>query len=214
MASTKILSFSTTDGVTKKITNNVVFKVSDLTSRRELTTSIPTQQFYATDSLSDIKTNAGNLFSATESGVDILLNALYFKDLDGNGSGCDIYFQGGEKVTVDESVSVIEGRINALSPEDVNTPIEDPSPPTTLDSSNYYSLTNSGTYTIEDAATTYNASNAFQMQIKNASGGNITIQRSSTNTFYGLSGSVTSFTLADGEFVTLTAATTSRYDIN
>lgn len=214
MASTKILSFTTLSGHTKKITAAYVLKVIDLTSSREITTITPTRKFSATDSLSNIKSEAGSLFEATENGYLILLNSLIIKEISSNGSGCDIYFQGGERITVSESVSVIEGRIDALSPENVSTPIENPTPPTTLDSASYYNLTISGTYTIEDAANTYNGLDAFQMQIKNASGGVITIQRSSTNTFYSIGGAVTSFQMNDGEFVQLTAVSTSTYDIN
>lgn len=214
MASTKILSFTDLNSVVQKIAAITVFKVIDYTTNRTIQTFKPTKQYEASDSLSVLKAEAVSLFQATESGVDILLSSITITRLEENGSGCNIFYQGGERVSVSESRSVIEGRIDALSPDDVSTPISDPIPPTTLDSSDYYSLTTSGTYTIEDAATTYNEADAFQMRIKNASGGNITIQRSSTNTFYGLVGSVTSFILADGEFVTLTAATTSRYDIN
>lgn len=214
MASSKILSFTTTSETSEKIAAISVFKITDLGSSREILTFVPTRKFNATDSLPALSTEAGNLFEATENGNSILLTSILILEITANGVGCDIYWQGGERVTVSESVSVIESRIDALSPDDVSTPISDPTPPTTLDSPDYYSLTRSGTYTIEDAATTYSGSDVFQMQIKNASGSNITIQRSSTNTFYGLSGSVTSFILADGEFVTLTAATTSRYDIN
>lgn len=214
MAASTILSFNDLDGNAVKIASVYISKVTDVTTHRILETSVPTRQYKTELSLSSIQTESGALYAATENGNNILLNSLLVKNLVSNGSGCDILEQGGSRVSVSESISVIESRIDALNPEDVNTPISDPSPPTTLDSSDYYSLTTSGTYTIEDAANIFSQTNAFQMQIKNASGGNITIQRSSTNTFYGLSGSVTSFILADGEFVTLTAATTSRYDIN
>lgn len=114
-ASTKILSFTDTNSVAQKITAVTVFRIVDFTDNRTIQTFKPTKQYKATDSLATLKTEAGSLFSATENGLDILLNSITIVRIEANGSGCNIFYQGGERVSVSEDIDTIEGRIDEVA---------------------------------------------------------------------------------------------------
>ena len=209
-ATTTILSFTDTDGNSQKIASVYVEKVIDEGVYRVINTSLPTRKYRATDSIETIKVEAGGLFSATESGTDILLNSLLIQRLFEQSNRCGILFQGGGKTLVDETVAVIEARIDSVNG---NRPTSSPTPPTTLDSATYYNLTTAGTYTIEDAANTYDASDVFQMTLYNSSGGICTFNREENTVFDFLGDQLTTFDLLDGEEVTLTAVSTTIYNI-
>lgn len=210
-ANSSITSFTDLDGNVKKITTYTIEKVTDATDYRIIQTFLPTKKYKSSDTLAVIEAEASSLFAATENGVDILINSLLVKEIVALGSACQIIYQGGAKITVEESVSTIEARMDADSNTDVA--LEDPTPPTTLSNSSYYNLTTSGTFTIEDAATTYNANPIFQMRIRNSSGSDCIFNRSATNTFEFLGEDLTTFTLQDGEEILLTAVSTTEYNI-
>jgi hypothetical protein len=92
-------------------------------------------------------------------------------------------------------------------------PIQNISSDTTLSSARYYRITGGTTFTITAASGVFDALSPFSMTIKNASGGNITINRSGSDTFYEIGGTDTSFTMADGDVATLIATTSSNWDV-
>jgi len=213
MATTNILSFTDVDGNSQKIASVSIFKITDGVSVRVIDVKQPTKSFKSSQSLSALISESGNLFTATEtkSGFTIGLNSIYVSRIgESPSSGCEIIFQGGEKITVDESVSVIEARIDAIGGQ---VAVVDPTPPTTLSNASYYNLTNVGNYTIVDAADVYDVNNAFQMTMYNNSGSVCTFNRDGSTVFNFLGEQLTTFDLLDGEEITLTAVSTTQYNI-
>jgi hypothetical protein len=107
----------------------------------------------------------------------------------------------------------LDGSVNPSINLDVIPPLENISSDTTLTEVRYYRITGGTTFTITDANSVFETDAPFSMTIKNASGSTITINRSSSDTFYSTGGTVTTFNLADGESVNLIAISTSGWDL-
>jgi len=105
---------------------------------------------------------------------------------------------------VDTIIRVLS--LGASFPQETRIPSE------TINEEGYYNITVVGTYTIEDASTTY-SENSFQITIYNNSGDDCIFQRSGSTVFEFLGDSVTEFTLQNGEEITLTAVSTTQYNI-
>lgn len=85
---------------------------------------------------------------------------------------------------------------------------------TTFSGANFYNIKGGTIFEIVSAISVFSASIAFQMEIKNASGATITINRTSTDTFYELGGTTATFDLSDGEACKLTAVSTTTWAIS
>ena len=113
-ANSSITNLTLTNGETKRISTFSIESVIDTGTYRVVKTFLPTNRYRSSDSLAAIKAESGSLFSATEAGVSILLSSLIIENIIDFNGVCQIILQGGRKITLDETVSVIEARIDAL----------------------------------------------------------------------------------------------------
>ena len=84
---------------------------------------------------------------------------------------------------------------------------------TTLAEANFYNIKGGTIFAIVSSTSVFSSIIAFSMEIKNSSGATITINRSSSDTFYELGGTTTTFDLSDGEACKLTAVSASQWAI-
>jgi hypothetical protein len=209
-STTNILKFTSTSGQTERIPIDRVSRV--FSNGTNVVINTDNEQYKSTDSYATIKSEASFLFEGTElpNSTTTLYNSTKLLKILSNGSGCFIYYKDSSVYSVSESVSVIEARIDAIGGQ---VAVVDPTPPTTLSNASYYNLTNVGTYTIIDAADVYDVNNAFQMTIYNNSGSVCTFNRDGSTVFNFLGEQLTTFDLLDGEEITLTAVSTTQYNI-
>lgn len=196
--------------VTRKISVANITRIFDATTYRAIEL-VGGDKLKSSDSYATIKQEALVLFEATDSKVGTALyNSSLIDKLSVNGSGTDIIYNGGIEYLVSEDIDIVEERIESVAGL---KPPTSPTPPTELSESVYYNLTASGIYTIVDAATSYNSNDVFQMTIYNNSGSASTFNRDGSTVFNFLGEQLTTFDLLDGEEVTLTAVSTTEYNI-
>lgn len=198
--------------VTRKISVANITRIFDATTYRAIEL-VGGDKLKSSDSYATIKQEAVVLFEATDSKVGTALYNSYLIDkLSVNGSGTDIIYNGGIEYLVSEDIDIVEERIDAINEF---FPIVDPTAPIEL-TTGYNRIDNQGTFTIPQASEYYNGNNIYTIEIKNVSGGLITIVRSSTDTFYSATPNtaLTQFSLQDGEYIRLTCGSSSVWDIN
>jgi|TARA_R110000782_G_scaffold6202_2_gene21245 hypothetical protein len=93
------------------------------------------------------------------------------------------------------------------------SPIKNLSVDSQINNSFYYRVGGGSTFTVALATDLYDVNNPFSVRIKNVSGSVITVNRSGTDQFYGNSGLVVTFNLADGESVQLICVASDSWDV-
>ena len=114
MAASTILSFTDLDGVSHKIATVSIFSIQDNSSYRIIILSSPTGKLKTSSTLDTLKEEALSLFQATVNGKEFLFNSLLVSKLVDYNGVCQITWQGGSRTTTEETVSVIEDRIDNL----------------------------------------------------------------------------------------------------
>lgn len=145
----------------------------------------------------------GNAFSTYNAGD-------YYDEGDSTTTVVEFFYDEGDAFTIiydcgccdqEESVLVVNQSISTVSAD------------TQFDSPLYYRVTGGTAFTVIEASGVFDADRPFSFRVKNVSGGNITVTRSGSDTFYTTSGSVTSTVIADGAAVQFLCGTSAQWDV-